>query len=476
MVVIHLLSLFPFNKIIKILIKGKTQKGEKTMKKMKKILAFALAMVMMFAMNVTVFADTNKVTVKNFSDRENTEVSIYKMVTLDSQNSNWKVADWAKGGVTFENGNVVYDLDALKNAAATATAMATKTSENGVAVEFAVTEPGAYLILATGESVTYNPMVAKAYDYNANGLMVVADATVVAKGNDSKTDKEADDTFVHAGQEVTFTVTTTVPYFAENEVNKEFVVYDQPTNLTDLTLVSATVAGAEVANATLTKIDATETEPEKYAVDLSSQVEKTGATVVLTYTAVVAGNNGYENQAWSNKNDDAHKSEVIKGFTGDITLTKYASDDNNEVLTDNTKLAGATFVVYEVVEGVKNYATFDANYVFTGWVEKIENATSVVTGQDGTLKVSGLDEGTYFFQETVAPEGYSVNTQDVSATIEQAETPSEHVSVSTYMIDTTLSALPATGGIGTTIFTIAGVAIMVIAAGLFFATRRKNAR
>ena len=448
------------------------------MKKMKKILAFALAMVMMFAMNVTVFADTTgkTVTVKNFSDRENTEVSIYKMVTLDSQNSNWKVADWAQGGVTFENGNAVYDLNALKNAAAGTTAMKTETSVNGATVTFNVTEPGAYLILATGESVTYNPMVAKAYDYNANGLMVVDDATVVAKGNDSKTDKKADDTFVHAGQEVTFTVTTTVPYFAENETNKEFVVYDQPTNLTNLTLKSVTVAGQAVQGATLTKIAATETESEKYAVDLSSQVEKTGATVVLTYTAVVAGNNGYENQAWNNKNDDEHKSEVIKGYTGDITLTKYASDNDNEDLSDNKKLAGATFVVYEVVEGVTTYATFDTNYVFTGWVEKIDNATRVVTNNDGVLKVSGLDEGTYFFQETIAPAGYSVNTQDVSATIEQAETPSEHVSVSTYMIDTTLSALPATGGIGTTIFTIAGVAIMVIAAGLFFATRRKNAR
>lgn len=438
------------------------------MKKMKKILAFALAMVMMFAMNVTVFADTNKVTVKNFSDRENTVVSIYKMVTLDSQNSNWKVADWAQGGVTFENGNAVYDLDALKDAAATATAMATETSVNGVAVEFAVTEPGAYLILATGESVTYNPMVAKAYGYNANGLMVVDDATVVAKGNDSKTDKEADDTFVHAGQTVTFTVTTTVPYFAENEVNKEFVVYDQPKNLEDLTLVSATVAGNAVEDAVLVAEN-----DETYSVDLSDYADETGATVVLTYTAVVAGNNGYENQAWSNKNDDAHKSEVIKGYTGDITLTKYASDNNNEDLSDNTKLAGATFVVYEVVEDVKNYATFDENYVFTGWVVDKEAATPVVTGQDGTLKVSGLDEGTYFFQETVAPEGYSVNTQDVSATIEESDA---HVSVTTYMIDTTLSALPATGGIGTTIFTIAGVAIMVIAAGLFFATRRKNAR
>ena len=36
------------------------------------------------------------------------------------------------------------------------------------------------------------------------------------------------------------------------------------------------------------------------------------------------------------------------------------------------------------------------------------------------------------------------------------------------------STLPSTGGIGTTIFTIAGCLIMIAAAGLFFATRRKT--
>ena len=42
--------------------------------------------------------------------------------------------------------------------------------------------------------------------------------------------------------------------------------------------------------------------------------------------------------------------------------------------------------------------------------------------------------------------------------------------------NTKLSFLPSTGGIGTTIFTIGGCAIMVIAAALFFASRRKSAK
>ena len=42
------------------------------------------------------------------------------------------------------------------------------------------------------------------------------------------------------------------------------------------------------------------------------------------------------------------------------------------------------------------------------------------------------------------------------------------------MHDDKLSSLPETGGIGTTIFTIAGCVIMIAAAGLFFASRKKS--
>ncbi len=44
------------------------------------------------------------------------------------------------------------------------------------------------------------------------------------------------------------------------------------------------------------------------------------------------------------------------------------------------------------------------------------------------------------------------------------------------MTDTKLSSLPSTGGIGTTIFTVGGCAIMIAAAGLFFASRRKESK
>ena len=57
-----------------------------------------------------------------------------------------------------------------------------------------------------------------------------------------------------------------------------------------------------------------------------------------------------------------------------------------------------------------------------------------------------------------------------NATIVNGTNPTVTVDVS----DTQLHELPHTGGIGTTIFTIAGCLIMVTAAGLFFASRKRT--
>ena len=108
-------------------------------------------------------------------------------------------------------------------------------------------------------------------------------------------------------------------------------------------------------------------------------------------------------------------------------------------------------------------------------LEGEEGATTTLVATNGTLKVTGLDEGNYEFKETKAPTGYSVNSANKAFTITASDNAEVSVDAGQF-VNTKLSALPATGGIGTTIFTIVGCGIMIAAAGLFFASRRKENR
>ena len=81
----------------------------------------------------------------------------------------------------------------------------------------------------------------------------------------------------------------------------------------------------------------------------------------------------------------------------------------------------------------------------------------------------------YAFKEVKAPDGYSINEDN--AEIQWSEVPADlanSVTGTASMVDTKLASLPGAGGIGTTIFTIGGCAIMIAAAALYFVNRRKS--
>ena len=166
--------------------------------------------------------------------------------------------------------------------------------------------------------------------------------------------------------------------------------------------------------------------------------ENAGKTVVVKYTAVVTSDEGYSNTANAHKNGVEYGKDDEKGYTGNITLTKYADDADNNKLEDNKKLAGAKFKVHKgnkdgevlffvkVGDGVYKHALADEE----GAIDELE------VSAEGELKVTGLGDDTYFFEETKAPDGYSINEDGATVIIEGSAT--ENVSMDTYVIDTKL--------------------------------------
>ena len=93
------------------------------MKKMKKIMAALLAMVMMLAMTTTAFAAgklTSNITVKGLTQGVETTLKAYQAVSYDAEKNNWVVAEWAKDYITLNaemEEYVITDAEGLGKAA-----------------------------------------------------------------------------------------------------------------------------------------------------------------------------------------------------------------------------------------------------------------------------------------------------------------------------------------------------------------------
>jgi fimbrial isopeptide formation D2 family protein/LPXTG-motif cell wall-anchored protein len=318
-------------------------------------------------------------------------------------------------------------------------------------------------------------MVAVTATTDANGNYVAKDSTVElkAKGSTNHVDKEADDKFVKAGDVVPFTITTTVPY----NVN-EFKVFDKQLNLQAPTDVVVKVAGETKTGFSFDEGVVGNDSYTTYTMDLSSLVyandkkinDNAGATVVITYNAVVVGADGFVNEAYDSTNGN-HK--TVTGITAHITLAKL--DQDGKAITGTTDDAVAEF---EVTDSNNKKLTFKLeNGVYVLSDAQDANATVKTDKTTGKVTVAGLEEGTYHFTETKAPKGYSINPLGASQIVAETDTATEGTRVVPYNItlnDSTLISLPFTGGMGTTIFTILGVAIMAMAAALFFATKKSR--
>lgn len=109
----------------------------------------------------------------------------------------------------------------------------------------------------------------------------------------------------------------------------------------------------------------------------------------------------------------------------------------------------------------------------------------MVSGADGKFNIIGLDAGTYTLRETEAPSGFNKcaditivisakHNENVTAGADLELTHSQNMANT--IEDKKGSTLPETGGIGTTIFYVVGVVLMLGAGVLLITKRRMSAK
>lgn len=162
--------------------------------------------------------------------------------------------------------------------------------------------------------------------------------------------------------------------------------------------------------------------------------------------------------------DDEADSDIPEVHTGGASLLKVDASNHDKTL------AGAAFTVYrpasqsEIESGEIEHITVDGQQL------AVVKAAQVTSGEDGRGVVRGLAYGTYYLVETEAPEGYNLLTKPVAIEI-NATSHTEDAVVKIF--NSTKFTLPATGGMGTTLFTCGGIGI-IGAAAVVLATGKKK--
>ena len=376
---------------------------------------------------------------------------------------------------------------------------------------------GLHLIKADKAGFTYNPMMAYvAFDKTKTDGTVLA-ATVQAKGADNQIKKAIDvkkdatdnvapdqNNSVTTGDTIGYTITAQYPFYPTDAQSKTFQITD--------TIQNATFNQDSVkvyANGTLLTSGYKATFNNKtMTVDFTYNSTLAGQTITVKYDVTVDDISGVNEDGTSK----VVKNTAIANANGKYTLSETESASAQFAVKKIDKdskdaLEGAEFTLYvKAADGTEKLtvATTDAQGAVTKTeVTGLKKVIAATSGADGLAHFYGLDvDKEYYVVETNAPAGYSVNslarkleyntdntrtstdvvgTEDVVingskvmvTTVKTTTTVGNFTNDSFEYEDTKLSSLPSTGGMGTTLFTIAGCAIMVAAAGFFFASRKR---
>lgn len=430
----------------------------------------------------------------DFSSVANFAVDTYGRLTYNS-----KVLD------NSNNSDVAALAAALKAAVSESTTKAAADLAPGATENLA---PGYYLILSKGEligapiltSVTNSAVTIP--DAKTSTIVFDKSITGITNGTLDKTGTTSGkhDTAEGAvGSVVSYTITTNFPKYSTDLVNDDGTLKDG-VNLTDFTITDVPSKGLTIGDTITVKVDGTTADSTQYTITkdatdnaiggrgftlvFDDQYVYTNANkpVTVEFTATVTdesasktaiqndadlvyGNNFETGTGEGSKHDDT---EVYR-----INLDIYKYYEPLTSAGSEMPLAGAGFTIYKSVDGAKG--------------DPISGERT--TGADGKIMINDLPAGKYIIEETTVPAGYkkaadvnvevvanfdatNTNEYDGTYTLTGFEANGE-VKIANVKGQT----LPGTGGVGTTMFTIGGIALVLVAGAMLtiYMKKRKTA-
>lgn len=370
----------------------------------------------------------------------------------------------------------------------------TRTVDAGGTATFANLAMGEYFIRPTSTTSVYQLMLQKVEptvaEVDGKQTYVIDDVTFIAKHQEVSVTKTADKTSVTKNEKVTYTITVNIPTYASQAVDKSFYVSDLlPDGLTidtDSIKVQIDATDVDASNYTLDKTATNEytfklsVDTAKYAANWS---DKGGKQLVITYTATLNDNNttavnvketntvtfDYSNYPYVG-NSHAQKTATVDVTTFAIKIDKFVKNQ------EANKLAGAKFDLYRTATQAEIDAGKAVIIPHTS-VNGIKLESDLITDADGAATFAKYEaNGTkydYYLVETQAPSGYNLLDKAVTVNFTDADVANTAGVYTVKVSNSSGIQLPITGGTGTVIFTIIGIALMVGAVVLFVVSRKK---
>jgi len=489
---------------------------------MKKLIAIVLSLMLIASLSATALADTpetGSITINSVSDA--TTYEIYKLLDLESYDVaagaySYKAnAAWATFFATAEaqaymstdaDGYVTWttteDDDTKAAFAKMALAYAktnniapVKSSANanefvitGTSGKFSELELGYYLVDSTMGALcgltTTNPDAS----INAkNGI-----PTIDKQVNEDSTAQWGATNTADIGQVVEYRVTINVHAGAENYVLHDTM--DAGLTFQGVSKIEHVVPGTgnHDADANLYEVktgaDASDgcTFEVYFSKEFCDELE-TNDKIIVYYTAVlnkdaVIAGTGNVNNAWLTFGEGGESNEdAVTTYTFGLDLVK--TDSANKLID------GAEFKIYDAATGgneVPFVQVFDVNgdpaltadgyHLYRKAAAGESGATVIVVR--GKVRVNGLDNGTYYLEETAAPDGYNKLSARQKFIISDGNLDAVFngdvysTGSGVHVVNKTGSMLPETGGTGTILFITIGT-FVVLGAGVLLVTKKR---